>query len=105
MKATLLTLLISFFVVKCFGQTVYSDDQVIKISDYLTELEKRDSIIKSVLAGIDENLPGQGNSTQPKTVNICGKLTGLNKSQFPITDINLMLVKDNGETLTQKTSN
>ncbi|MES2132253.1 MAG: OmpA family protein [Bacteroidota bacterium] len=105
MKAIILTLLISFFIVKGFGQTVYSDDQVIKISDYLTELEKRDSIIKSVLAGIDENLPGQGDNTKPKAVNICGKLTGLNKTQFPITDINLMLVKDNGETLTQKTSN
>lgn len=105
MKAILLTLLMSFFVVKGFGQTVYSDDQVIKISDYLTELEKRDSVIKSVLAGIDENLPGQGNSTQPKAVNICGKLTGLNKTQFPITDINLLLVKDNGEILSQKTSN
>lgn len=99
---TLLLLALTGF--KSYGQTVYSDDQVIKISDYITELEKRDSIIKSTLAGIDASLPGE-KDTKPKTVNICGKLTGLNKTQFPITDINLMLVKDNGEILSQKTSN
>ncbi len=105
MKAILFLLLCILLSVKGFSQTVYSDDQVIKISDYLTELEKRDSIIKSVLAGIDENLPGAVASSKPKTVNICGKLTGLNKAQFPITDINLLLVKDNGEIISQKTSN
>ncbi len=104
MKITFFTLLFTSLLSNIFSQTVYSDNQVIKISNYLTELEKRDSLIKLTLASIDETLPGT-EDTKPKTFNICGKLTGLNKTQFPITDINLMLVKDNGEVLTQKTSN
>jgi outer membrane protein OmpA-like peptidoglycan-associated protein len=104
MRILIATLLLALTAVKSLGQTVYSDDQVIKISDYITELEKRDSIIKVTLAGIDASLPGEKDA-KPKTVNICGKLTGLNKTQFPITDINLLLVKENGEVLSQKTSN
>jgi len=105
MKLTLLTLLFSCFFVRGFSQTVYSNEQVIKISDYLTKLEKQDSLIRTMLAGLDVSLSATKEEPKPKTVNLCGKLTGLNKAQFPITDINLMLVKENGEVISQKTSN
>ncbi len=104
MKITGFTLLFSCFLVKGFSQTVYSDDRIIKISDYLTKLEKQDSLIKLALAGIDVS-PAGADAAKPKSINVCGKLTGLNKAQFPITDINLMLVKENGDVLNQKTAN
>ena len=104
MKFTYLFLAFSIVSLKGFSQTVYSNDQVIKISNYITELEKRDSLIMATLAGIDETLPGE-TTPKSKTINVCGKLTGLNKAQFPITDINLLLVKENGEVISQKTSN
>lgn len=89
-----------------FSQTVYSNDQVIKISDHITELEKRDSLVKLALSGIDEAAPAAATPvTSVKAINICGKLTGLNKARFPITDITLMLVKENGEVISQKTAN
>lgn len=89
-----------------FGQTVYSNDQVIKISDYISELEKRDSLVKLALSGIDEAPPSTATPTaSAKAINICGKLTGLNKARFPVTDITLMLVKENGEVISQKTAN
>lgn len=87
------------------GQTVYSADQVIKISDYITELEKRDSLVKMALAGFEDTPAKSSEATTVKGVNICGKLTGLNKSRFPINDITLLLVKENGETISQKTAN
>lgn len=99
------TILLAATGFKGFGQTVYSDDQVIKISDYMTELETRDSLVKLALAGIDDTPPAAGAApVSVKAVNICGKLTGLNKARFPITDITLMLVKENGETISQKTA-
>ncbi len=105
MKLTLFILLFSCFLMKGFSQTVYSNEQVIKISDYLTKLEKQDSLIRTMLSGLDVSLSATKEEPKPKTVNLCGKLTGLNKTQFPITDINLMLVKENGEVISQKTSN
>lgn len=106
MRILLFTLLLSIAGLKGFGQTVYSDEQVIKISDYITELEKRDSLVKLALSGIDEAPPAAPTPTASvKAINICGKLTGLNKARFPITDITLMLVKENGEALSQKTAN
>lgn len=106
MKIFLFTLLLAITGLKGFGQTVYSDDQVIKISNYMTELEKRDSLIKLALSGIDEAPPAaEKPAASVKGINICGKLTGLNKARFPITDITLMLVKENGEVISQKTAN
>ncbi len=106
MKIFLFALLLAVSWLKGFGQTVYSDEQVIKISDYMTELEKRDSLVKLALAGIDEAPPVAATPvTSVKAINICGKLTGLNKARFPITDITLMLVKENGEAISQKTAN
>jgi outer membrane protein OmpA-like peptidoglycan-associated protein len=106
MRIFLFTLLFAVSGLKGFSQTVYSDDQVIKISDYMTELEKRDSLVKLALAGIDDAPPVAATpATSVKAINICGKLTGLNKSRFPITDITLMLVKENGEVISQKTAN
>lgn len=105
MRIHLFIALFAFTALKTVGQTVYSDDQVIKISDYITELERRDSLIKLALAGVDETTPAVSSASSVKAINICGKLTGLNKARFPITDITLMLVKDNGEVISQKTAN
>jgi outer membrane protein OmpA-like peptidoglycan-associated protein len=106
MRIFLFTLLLAVTGLKGFGQTVYSDEQVIKISDYMTELEKRDSLVKLALSGIDETPPTPATPVSSvKAINICGKLTGLNKARFPITDITLMLVKENGEVISQKTAN
>jgi outer membrane protein OmpA-like peptidoglycan-associated protein len=106
MRTFLFTLLLAVTGLKSFGQTVYSDEQVIKISDYMTELEKRDSLVKLALSGIDEAPPAPATPVSSvKAINICGKLTGLNKARFPITDITLMLVKENGEVISQKTAN
>jgi outer membrane protein OmpA-like peptidoglycan-associated protein len=108
MRIIIVILLLALTGLKSFGQTVYSDDQVIKISDYITELEKRDSLIKLALSGIDDKpatVTAPTATSSVKTINICGKLTGLNKTRFPITDITLMLVKENGEVISQKTAN
>lgn len=105
MRIHLFIALFAITALKAFGQTVYSDDQVIKISDYLTELERRDSLIKLALAGVDETAPTLGSAAPVRAINICGKLTGLNKARFPITDITLMLVNDRGEVISQKTAN
>lgn len=106
MRIFLFTLLLTVTWLRNFGQTVYSDEQVIKISDYLTELEKRDSLVKLALAGIDD---APASTATPagsvKAINICGKLTGLNKSRFPITDITLMLVNEQGSVISRKTAN
>ncbi len=89
-----------------FAQTVYSDDQVIKLSDYIYELEHKDSALKAEMASIDQSMLSLENEpATPEFVSVCGKITGLNKNQFPITDINLQLVKENGEVVTQKTAN
>ena len=89
-----------------FAQTVYSDDQVIKLSDYIYELEHKDSALKAEMASIDQSmLLLENEPATPEFVSVCGKITGLNKNQFPITDINLQLVKENGEVVTQKTAN
>lgn len=106
MRIFLLTLLLAVTWLKGLGQTVYSDEQVIKISDYMTELEKRDSLVKLALAGIDDAPPAVATPvTSVKAINICGKLTGLNKARFPITDITLILVNENGKAISQKTAN
>ncbi len=106
MRIFLFTLLLAVTWLKGFGQTVYSDEQVIKISDYMTELEKRDSLVKLALSGIDDAPPATASpATSVKAINICGKLTGLNKVRFPITDITLMLVNENGTVISQKTAN
>ncbi len=106
MRIFLFTLLLTVTWLRNFGQTVYSDEQIIKISDYLTELEKRDSLVKLALAGIDD---APASTATPagsvKAINICGKLTGLNKSRFPITDITLMLVNEQGSVISRKTAN
>lgn len=106
MRIFLYTLLVVMPGLSAVGQTVYSKAQVIKISDHIRELEKRDSLIRLALSGIDQAVPaGNIPASSVKAINICGKLTGLNKSRFPITDITLMLVKDNGEIISQKTAN
>lgn len=105
MRIYLFIALFAITALKTFGQTVYSDDQVIRISDYITELEKRDSLIRLALAGVDETMPATSTAAPVRAINICGKLTGLNKARFPITDITLMLVNDRGEVISQKTAN
>jgi|GEM_PF-2971589 len=105
MRIFLFTLLLAVTWLKGFGQTVYSDEQVIRISDYMTELEKRDSLVKLALAGIDDAPPATATpGASVKAINICGKLTGLNKARFPITDITLMLVNEQGTVISQKTA-
>jgi outer membrane protein OmpA-like peptidoglycan-associated protein len=107
MKYLILTL--STFLTVSTGmiaQTVYSDDQVIKLSDYIYELEHKDSALKAEMASIDQSmLLLENEPATPEFISVCGKITGLNKNQFPITDINLQLVKENGEIVTQKTAN
>lgn len=45
MKTIIITLTLTFLSFTGFSQTVYSDDQVIKISSYISNLEKKDSIL------------------------------------------------------------
>lgn len=106
MKYLFLTITIFAIIGKTFGQTVYNDDQIIKISDYILELEKKDSSLKAELATIDQSmLVLDDEPAAPQVVSVCGVINGLKKTTFPIKDVNLQLIKENGEVLIQKTSN
>ena len=103
MKSTIIILIALLTATVSFAQTVYSDDQVIKISDYLYQLEKRDSSLRAELATIDQT--ALNSDVAANSVIVCGKVIGINKTQFPITDVNMDLIKENGEVITEKTAN
>ena len=105
MKYTIIVLLIFFGFFQINAQTVYSDEQVIEISEHILKLEKSDSLLRAELASIDKSMLDVTKFSSPKFVNVCGKLSGFNTSKFPINGINLQLVKENGEIIIQKTKN
>ena len=105
MKKIIVVFLIFIGLFKSKAQTVYSDEQVIEISEYILKLETSDSLLRAELASIDKSMLDVAKINSPKFVNVCGKLSGFNSSKFPINGINLQLVKENGEIIIQKTKN
>ncbi|MBC7696700.1 MAG: OmpA family protein [Burkholderiales bacterium] len=87
-----------------FAQTVYSDEQIIKISDYINKLEKNDSTVKAELASMDQSIGLENQTGAPQYVIVCGMIKGVKKTTFPLKEVNLQLIKENGEVLEQKTS-
>jgi outer membrane protein OmpA-like peptidoglycan-associated protein len=66
-------------------------------------LEKRDSSLRAELASVDQTVLNSDDAA--KSVIVCGKVIGINKTQFPIPDVSIDLIKENGDVVTEKTTN
>ncbi|MCW3076535.1 MAG: outer membrane protein/peptidoglycan-associated protein [Bacteroidetes bacterium] len=84
------------------SQTVYSDQRVINISDFIYQLERRDSGLTAELSSMDKAMFFTGDASHGITV--CGNLAGLGKQSFALSGMAIDLVIEAGEVLTQKTN-